>query len=49
VAITRLDQPRLPQHVELVRFDEQVAFAARAALVAFVFWHRPDLARTGDS
>jgi hypothetical protein len=35
----RVDQPWLAEHVEVVAFDEQVPFAARSTLIAFVLWH----------
>ena len=41
-----VDQPWFAEHVDLIAFDEEMAFAARAALVAFVLCHCRIVARS---
>ena len=43
----RVDQPWLAENVEIIAFDEQVPFAARSALIAFVLWHLEEVKLVG--
>ena len=43
----RVDQPWFAEYIEIVAFDEQMPFAARSTLIAFVLWHLEEVKLVG--